>query len=104
MPRGFHYRDLFRCEVVEFIDQRVDLAVERGAFAFIEVLGALSARGREETMFRLAGERECGSESLNDDLLEGALITKPLDRIQHFQTGESAIAVIIGGNAFGEML
>jgi hypothetical protein len=55
-------------------------------------------------MFRLAGERECGSESLNDDLLEGALITKPLDRIQHFQTGESAIAVVIGCNAFGEML
>ena len=34
-------------QVVEFIDKPVDLAVERGAFAFIEVLVALRSRGGE---------------------------------------------------------
>lgn len=36
--------NLLRREVVEFIDKPVDLAVERGAFAFIEVLVALRSR------------------------------------------------------------
>lgn len=39
--------DLVGREVVEFIDQTVDLAVERGAFALIEVLVALRSRGGE---------------------------------------------------------
>jgi hypothetical protein len=39
--------DLFRRQVVEFIDQVVDLAVERGAFAFVKSLVTLSARRRE---------------------------------------------------------
>lgn len=38
VPRALDDSDLFRCEVVEFIDKTVDLAVERGAFAFVEVL------------------------------------------------------------------
>ena len=34
---AFDDRDLFRRQLVQFIDETVDLAVKRGPFAFIEV-------------------------------------------------------------------
>jgi hypothetical protein len=44
LPRPFDDCDLFAREAVEFIDETVDLAVKRGAFAFIEVLVTLRSR------------------------------------------------------------
>jgi hypothetical protein len=41
---AFDDRDLFRRQFVEFINQIVDLAVKRGAFAFIEVFVAFRSR------------------------------------------------------------
>ena len=60
--RAFDDRDLFRREVVEFINQLIDLAVKRGAFAFIEVLVALRSR-RGELLLHLVG-RETGNETI----------------------------------------
>lgn len=47
LPRTLDDRDLFGCQVIEFIDQIVDLPVERGALVFVESLVTLSARGGE---------------------------------------------------------
>jgi hypothetical protein len=41
---AFNDSDLVGRQFVEFIDQTVDLAVERGAFAFIEVFRAFRSR------------------------------------------------------------
>src|SRR5437773_8726295 len=70
--------DLFRGQLVEFINQLIDLAVERGALVFIECLVALSAR---------RGELLLGFEHLIDELND-SVVTRTIRIVRKVNRGD----------------
>jgi hypothetical protein len=42
-------------------------------------------------------------EAFGDNLLKRRLVPKAFDRVEHLDTGQLAVAVVIGGDAIGEM-